>query len=83
MTTDPKNKDKQSLIASKLSRSPFWFKSLVSFLYEFGTFRIGAVVAFLIIVIIMGDLFTKYGLILVLCMFGFLLLGSLKRWFDK
>lgn len=60
-----------------------WLQLLVSVLYGYSTYFIGAIIVFLIIVTIMDCLFTKVGLILILAVLTFLALFGLNKWFDK
>jgi hypothetical protein len=55
----------------------------VDVLYEYGKYFIGAIIVFLIIITIMGYLFTKVGLILILAILAFLALLGLNKWLDK
>jgi hypothetical protein len=75
---------KKDTLASKL-RSVFFFpiRLLVGFLVGLGKFRIWAAIVALIIVIWIGDLLTKDGLILTLFILGYALLYYLDRWFEK
>ena len=75
---------KKESLALKLRRiffSPARF--LVGFLHEIGRFRIWAALFSLIIVMIIGKLFTDNGLLLVLIILVYILLYYLNRWFEK
>jgi hypothetical protein len=60
-----------------------WLRFLVSVLYRYSTYFIGATIVLLIIATIMGYLFTKVGLILILAVLAFLALFGLNKWLDK
>lgn len=75
---------KKSSFAYKL-RYIFFFPILLvlRILVEFGKFRIWGAIALLLIVILIGDLLTKDGLILALFILAYILLYYLDRWFEK
>jgi hypothetical protein len=84
MSPSLKKKDKRAPIALKSSRIPSsWIRVVVSFLYEYSTFHIGAIIVSLIIIMFIDDLFKKYGLLLVMGVLMFILLYYLKKWFEK
>ena len=70
-------------MSSRLSSLPVWLRLLISFLYEYSLNFIGAAIVLLIIVAIIGDLFTTQGLILTLSITAFLLLRVLTKWFEE
>ena len=75
---------KKDSFASKLRRKFFYPARLfVGFLVGLGKFRIWAAIVALIIVIWIGDLLTKDGLILALFILVYALLYYLDRWFEK
>jgi hypothetical protein len=84
MTSNPRKKTVATSKGPKSSRFFIpWLQFLVDVLYEYGKYFIGAIIVFLIIITIMGYLFTKVGLILILAILAFLALLGLNKWLDK
>ena len=83
MKTDQKKKDLREAMSSRLSSLPVWLRLMISFLYEYSLTFIGAHIVLLIIVAIIGNLFTTQGLILTLSITAFLLLRVLNKWFEE
>lgn len=68
---------------SSNNQAPLWIRYTVSFIYELGLFRIGAVALILLFVIAKGDLFTKNGLILILIILLFFIIYFLRHRINK
>lgn len=83
MTPNQKKKINNNLRKTSPLREAWWFRQILMFVYELSLFRIGAIVISIVILLILGDLFTKDGLILVSCLLVFLILLYLKIKFDK
>jgi len=83
MSLTPKKQTNKKPQASKLRHVPSWLRLIIRFLYELSTFHIGAVIVSLIIIMIIGDLFPKYGLLLVLGILLFFLLRYLVKRFEE
>jgi hypothetical protein len=60
-----------------------WLRFIVSFLYRYGTYRIGGLAIALIVLIAIGSLVTKDGLLIVLGILYFLLLFLGKKWMAQ
>ena len=82
MKSDQKKNGIGKTKISKLKSIPAWLRLLISFLYAYSTTIIGAAFILLIIIAVIGDLFTMQGLILALIVIGFLILKSINKWFE-
>jgi len=80
MSSDQKKKISQR--PSKLYRFPFWLPLVVSFVYGYSKFFIGAMMAGLVILIFKGYSFTIWSLLLLLSIIGYILLSKLNKWFE-
>lgn len=76
MPSSPKRKSSNNQV-------PSWIRYTISFFYELGLFRIGAIALVLLFVITKGDLLTKNGLILILIILLFFIVYFLSRWINK
>jgi len=84
MSSPPKNKPRKEPLTSK----PRYFllsmiRFVVSVYRNYLSLRIWAIVISLLIIIIIGDLLTKTGLLIVLAIVGYILLSYLDKWFEK
>lgn len=76
MPSSPKSKSSNNQV-------PSWIRYTISFIYELGLFRIGAIALVLLFVIINGDLFTKNGLLLILLILLFFIVYFLYHQINK
>ena len=67
---------------SLVKRLPSWFRVVISFVYGLSLFRIWAIIAIFLIIILKGDILTKDGLWLALLILLFLILYLLNNWLD-
>ena len=77
------NKFNETQSESELRHISSWLKYIITVLHEYSTFRIGALIGLLLIIIFMPQLFQKYGALLILGALLFLLLWYLDNLIDK